>query len=115
MIRTLPIVRADFTLIEQYRIEPQARISCPVTVFAGVDDPGAPPSAAAAWELRTSSTCRMVEFEAGHFFLDSHRAALAREIGRDLTAHVSRPWPVLLRLECGLTRSIHLAVPGDMS
>jgi surfactin synthase thioesterase subunit len=88
MIRILPIVRADFTLIEQYRIEPQARISCPVTVFAGVDDPGAPPSAAAAWELRTSATCRMVELETGHFFLESHRASLASEIAMDLAARL---------------------------
>ena len=42
------------------------------------------PSAAAAWELCTSAGCRMVELEAGHFFLDSHRSELIREIGRDL-------------------------------
>jgi len=84
MARVLPLVRADFVLIENYRIEPQLRITCPITVFAGVDDPGASPPAAAAWELRTTSRCRLVEIDAGHFFLDSHRAALIAEISHDL-------------------------------
>jgi medium-chain acyl-[acyl-carrier-protein] hydrolase len=76
----LPVVRADFVLIEQYRAEPQARVACPITVFAGIDDPGASPSSAAAWELRTTAACRVIELEAGHFFLDSHRTSLMREI-----------------------------------
>ncbi len=89
MARILPIVRADFVLIEDYRVEPRTRVTCPVTVFAGVSDPGASPSAAAAWELCTSAACRMVELEAGHFFLDSHRSDLLREIRRDLAARLA--------------------------
>lgn len=84
MVRALPVVRADFMLIEQYRAEPRSRVSCPITVFAGMDDPGASPSAAATWQLHTSAACRVVELEAGHFFLESHRALLIREIGHDL-------------------------------
>jgi medium-chain acyl-[acyl-carrier-protein] hydrolase len=83
MTRILPIVRADFALIESYRPAPQARLSCPITVFAGLDDAGAW-SSATSWELRTRGRCRVVELQAGHFFLDSHRDALFREIGCDL-------------------------------
>ncbi|HWU88426.1 MAG TPA: alpha/beta fold hydrolase [Kofleriaceae bacterium] len=86
MARVLPVVRADFTLIERYQVAPQTRVSCPITVFAGVDDPGTSPATAAAWELRTTAACRLVELDAGHFFLDSHRAELFRELGRDLAA-----------------------------
>jgi surfactin synthase thioesterase subunit len=89
MARVVPVVRADFVLLEQYRVEPQSRVSCPVTVFSGIDDPGASPIAAAAWELRTTAACRIVELEAGHFFLDSHRDLLVREIGRDLAPHLA--------------------------
>jgi medium-chain acyl-[acyl-carrier-protein] hydrolase len=90
MARVLPVVRADFVLIERYQVAPQTRVSCPITVFAGVDDPGASPVAAAAWGLRTTAVCRLVELDAGHFFLESHRAELFREIGRDLaTASVA--------------------------
>jgi surfactin synthase thioesterase subunit len=84
MERVLPIVRGDFVLVERYHVDPSIRVSCPITVFAGVDDPGAHPAAAAAWQLRTTSSCRLVELDAGHFFLDSHRAQLIGEIARDL-------------------------------
>lgn len=84
MARVLPVVRADFTLIERYQAAPQARVSCPITVFAGVDDPGVSAASAASWTLRTTAACRLVELDAGHFFLDSHRPALFREIGRAL-------------------------------
>jgi medium-chain acyl-[acyl-carrier-protein] hydrolase len=80
MALVLPVGRADLVLIEQYRVEPDARVACPITVFAGVDDRGASPSCAAAWELRTTAACRVIELDAGHFFLESHRMSLMREI-----------------------------------
>jgi medium-chain acyl-[acyl-carrier-protein] hydrolase len=89
MAHVLPVVRADFILIERYRVEPEARVACPITVFAGVDDPGASPIAAARWELRTTAAFRIVELAAGHFFLDSHRAQLLREIERDLAPRLT--------------------------
>src|SRR5215831_646593 len=58
MARVLPIVRADFALIERYQVEPQLRVSCPITVFAGRADTGAPPAVAAAWRLRTTAAFR---------------------------------------------------------
>jgi pimeloyl-ACP methyl ester carboxylesterase len=66
------------------RIPPTA-----VLVFAGRDDSGASPSAAAAWQLRTTAAFRLVELAAGHFFLDSHRPLLIREILRDLSARLA--------------------------
>jgi surfactin synthase thioesterase subunit len=87
MARVLPVVRADFVLIERYRCEPAVRVACPITVFAGVDDERASPTAATAWELRTTARCRIVELDAGHFFLESHRARLFEEIARDVA-----PW-----------------------
>ena len=84
MERVLPIVRGDFVLVEQYQVDPSIRVSCPITVFSGIDDVGAAPVAGAAWQLRTTSSFRLVEVDAGHFFLDSHRDLLLREIVRDL-------------------------------
>jgi len=84
MARILPIIRADFTLTESYRVDPSVRIGCPITVVTGTRDPSAPPSAAAAWQLRTSGGFRMIELDADHFFLDSHRADVFRELSRDL-------------------------------
>jgi medium-chain acyl-[acyl-carrier-protein] hydrolase len=84
MQRALPIVRADMVLLDGYRVDPEARTACPITVLAGLHDPIAPPAVAAGWQRRTAAAWRMVELDAGHFFLDSHRADLIREIVRDL-------------------------------
>lgn len=87
MARMLPIVRADFLLTEGYRVEPRSRVTCPITIFAGVDDDTAAPPAAIAWEHCTTSASRMVEIAGAHFYLDTHRAQLLREIVRDLAAY----------------------------
>jgi surfactin synthase thioesterase subunit len=84
MQRALRIVRADLVMIEGYRIGPDARVACPITVLAGLHDPIAPPLVAAGWQRRTMAASRMVELDAGHFFLGSHRAEVIREIVRDL-------------------------------
>ena len=89
MTRALPIVRADFVLVERYRVESHAQVSCPITVFAGIADPGASPAEAAAWALRTTAAYRMVELEAGHFFLNSHRDALLAEIRAELAPRLA--------------------------
>jgi surfactin synthase thioesterase subunit len=84
MQRALPIVRADLVMIEGYRVEPEARVACPITALTGLHDPIAPPLVAAGWQRRTMAGWRMVELDAAHFFLDSHRAEVIREIVRDL-------------------------------
>jgi medium-chain acyl-[acyl-carrier-protein] hydrolase len=84
MNRILPVVRADFLLIEHYQVDPLARVVCPITAFAGRDDASASPAAMAAWQPRTTAAFRLVELDAGHFFLDSRRAVLLDEIVRDL-------------------------------
>jgi surfactin synthase thioesterase subunit len=84
MARVLPIVRGDFTLVERYQVDPSTRVSCPITVFAGRSDPAGAPAATAAWQLRTTASCRVVELDAGHFFLESHRDVLLREVLHDL-------------------------------
>jgi surfactin synthase thioesterase subunit len=84
MQRALPIVRADLVLVERYRVEPDARVACPLTVLTGRQDPIAPPAVAAGWLRRSTGATRIVELDAAHFFLDSHRAAVLAEIARDL-------------------------------
>jgi surfactin synthase thioesterase subunit len=85
MARVLPLVRADFTLLEGHRIAPTTRLSCPITLFVGDRDPGVPPLDAAHWRELTGAGFRMIEFSAGHFYLDSHRDPILAELQRTLT------------------------------
>jgi len=88
MLRALPIVRADLVLIERYQVDPHARVACPITVLAGTQDTDGSPAIAAGWQLRTTAAFRMVELDAGHFFLDSHRTDVLREIEHALAPPV---------------------------
>jgi len=84
MAHVMPVVRADLVLTESYRVEPHTQVACPITVFSGRADPDASPIAAATWQSRTTRAFRMIEVDAGHFFLDSHRGVLIHEIAREL-------------------------------
>ena len=91
MARFLPMLRADFLVIEHYRVDPEVRISSPITVFTGAADHGLTASDAAvlAWRERTTARARILELDAGHFFLETHSADLHREMLVDLA-----PWLV---------------------
>ncbi|HET9620883.1 MAG TPA: alpha/beta fold hydrolase [Kofleriaceae bacterium] len=84
MARVMPLVRADFTLLEGYRPAPDARVACPITMFVGDHDPGVSPPEAAHWGQLTTAGCRLIELAAGHFYLESHRDEILDEIRRVL-------------------------------
>jgi medium-chain acyl-[acyl-carrier-protein] hydrolase len=84
MERVLPVVRADFVLVERYRAAPQAQVSIPITAFRGADDYTVAPADSERWELRTTSAFRFLEVPGGHFFLDEQRELMIREVAKDL-------------------------------
>jgi medium-chain acyl-[acyl-carrier-protein] hydrolase len=65
----LPILRADFQVLERYTFVPDAPLDCSLTVFAGLRDQVVPPSCMAAWEHHTRRRCRVVPVPGDHFFL----------------------------------------------
>lgn len=77
----LPIVRADYQAVETYAPVPAgARLTCPVTVFAGQDDPVAPLPEVRAWAAHTTRGADVRLFEGGHFYLDGHTDAVAAAV-----------------------------------
>ncbi len=89
MQRVLPVVRADFVLVERYRAAPHAQVSVPLTVLRGTEDPGVSSADAERWQLRTSAAFRIKELPAGHFFLEPKRAEVLEEVRRDLAPLLS--------------------------
>lgn len=72
----LPMLRADFTLIETWRPEAGPPLSCPLTTFAGIHDAEAAPSRMAGWTAVTRGPTSHRVLPGGHFFLQESRAAL---------------------------------------
>ncbi len=82
----LRILRADFTLVEDYKYRASARLSCPITVFGGAEDGRITAAQLEAWSLETSARCAVHILPGGHFFIDSARSELLALIRQNLGA-----------------------------
>lgn len=84
--------RADLAAVESYAPEPaRAKSGCPMTAFAGVDDPWAPPATMSPWEKETQGSFRLRQFAGGHFyFFGPAFAALTRAIVADVERYGAR-------------------------
>lgn len=79
----LPILRADFALVEQ--AIPQEPLPIPVYAYAGIDDPIATPALMAEWRHFTRSAFALRSFPGGHFFARTAKEFLA-SLARDIDA-----------------------------
>ena len=82
----LPALRADLALVAEYAADPEDRMTCPITAFAGADDV-AHSGSLQSWSDFTRGKFRTCIFPGGHFYVSPAAAALAKEIIQDL--HVS--------------------------
>ena len=91
MALLMPMLRADFALVEHYRGPGEGQLPCPVTVFAGTRDDYVDQEAARAWERYGSRGFRFVPVEGHHFYLDEARDRLLAEIAADLSGAGAGP------------------------
>ncbi|MQY11295.1 Thioesterase PikA5 [Streptomyces sp. RB5] len=74
----LPVIRADYRLIETYLPADPGQIAAPVAVLRGRDDERA--REVGAWSELTTGGCEHYEFDGGHFYLLDHEDAVVRTI-----------------------------------
>ncbi len=90
----LPTLRADFALAETYHYSPKEPLSCPITVFAGLQDTIVSHEALRAWQQHTRNTFTLHTFPGSHFFLQTARTELLTALTQTLTpqtSHMKRP------------------------
>ncbi|MEO0866946.1 MAG: alpha/beta fold hydrolase [Cyanobacteria bacterium J06642_11] len=68
MALVLPILRADFTVLETYQHQPGAPLSCPITGFWGQQDTIVNQAQVAAWNIH-SQKFSLQAIDGDHFFL----------------------------------------------
>lgn len=63
------VLRADFEAVDTYNYLPGEPLSCPITVYGGLQDEHVPVESCHAWEKQTSAICRVRMFPGDHFFI----------------------------------------------
>jgi medium-chain acyl-[acyl-carrier-protein] hydrolase len=81
----LPILRADFEMIETYVYSAEAPLDCPISAFGGLQDSQVTQEDLAAWRDHTLSSFKLQMFPANHFFLHSDRSLLLQAMSQELT------------------------------
>jgi surfactin synthase thioesterase subunit len=80
----LPVLRADFCLVETYPYRAGGALRCPISVFGGADDPYTPRAALEAWRLHSAPGFTMRILPGQHFFVQTAREQILRSVAEDL-------------------------------
>ena len=76
----MPLLRADYEVVENYRPKSRPPLSCSLVACAGGEDREVTPETMRAWLSCTTGHRRLHWFEGDHFYLSSQPALLARSI-----------------------------------
>jgi medium-chain acyl-[acyl-carrier-protein] hydrolase len=80
----LPILKADFTICENYQFQDKYILDCPVSVFGGLEDLYISRNDLLAWKELTSRAFSLRMFPGDHFFIRKSQYYILQVIAREL-------------------------------
>ncbi|MEL6702992.1 MAG: alpha/beta fold hydrolase [Bacteroidota bacterium] len=80
----VPVLRADFQVIETYSYTDRAPLPIPISVFGGISDSTATREDLEAWSEMTSNSFSIHRFQGGHFFLNTNAFLVQQAVGKAL-------------------------------
>jgi medium-chain acyl-[acyl-carrier-protein] hydrolase len=86
----IPLMRADFELCQRYAYSPGPPLSCPITVFGGLDDHDISHADLEAWRVQTTGAFRLYTLPGDHFFLHSSQPFILQVISQMLQASLTK-------------------------
>lgn len=89
----VPLLRADFTLVERYQYRIATPLACPLVVFGGESDSRTSRADLMAWQELTQDKFNLHLLPGGHFYLNEQPQALIAYINRYLSQN-SLPKPL---------------------
>ena len=79
------MLRADFEIVDTYEYASAAQpLSCPITVYGGLQDANVPVESLSAWAKETHAGCKVRTFPGDHFFIHREGANFASVLGLDV-------------------------------
>jgi medium-chain acyl-[acyl-carrier-protein] hydrolase len=80
----MPLLRADFSVVETYEYVPEPPLECPVIAFGGTEDASISREQVEGWRAQTGSLFRLWMIPGDHFFLNSAADLLLERLSREL-------------------------------
>ncbi|AFZ60697.1 thioesterase [Anabaena cylindrica FACHB-243] len=80
----LPILRADFTVLDTYIYNHQSPFDFPISVFGGLQDPEFTDYELEAWREQTTAPFLLQMIDGNHFFISSNQKVLLKSISQQL-------------------------------
>ncbi|MHC5594895.1 MAG: thioesterase II family protein [Nostoc sp.] len=87
----LPILRADFAVLETYVYTQKQPLECPITVFGGLQDQEVSHEELQGWREQTIAAFSLHEFNGDHFFIHSDQQLLFKLISQELQMRKGSP------------------------
>jgi medium-chain acyl-[acyl-carrier-protein] hydrolase len=81
----IPILRADFAVLETYAYTSEAPLECPITAFGGLQDQEVSLEELQGWREQTKAFSLQM-FPGDHFFIHSAQALLLKTLAESLKA-----------------------------
>ena len=81
----LPALRADFRLYESYASHSPSPLTCGISAFGGETDRTVSHAALDAWRHQTVGRFELQMFPGGHFFVNTSRDDVLREVSVTLS------------------------------
>ncbi len=80
----LPILRADFSVLETYSYTEDQPLNCAITAFGGIQDSVVSVRQLEAWQSQTNQSFSLKMFPGDHFFLNTDKSSLLTSISQTL-------------------------------
>ncbi|MEO1374973.1 MAG: thioesterase II family protein [Cyanobacteria bacterium J06635_10] len=81
----LPILRADFAVLETYKYQNAPPLECPISVFGGLQDNKITIEELEAWQEQTNSSFLLKMLPGDHFFINHSYSLLTEQISEILS------------------------------
>jgi medium-chain acyl-[acyl-carrier-protein] hydrolase len=80
----LPVLRADFELIETYRHTYDKPLDCPIFALGGIEDPRVSHEQLEGWTMHTHAAFESTYFPGDHFFINTARASIIESMNMEI-------------------------------
>ena len=86
----LPVLRADFELIQTYQYTAEPPLDCPISAFGGLEDVDVGRELLEGWREQTTASFALRILPGDHFFLHSSKGTLLRILSQEISQVVDR-------------------------